>query len=91
MGYIEDMERISVEDRSDKAPSIFESVTLSDAQKIQIDMIRHCFKVLYLNLNALLDNGRYKSLAMTSIEEACMWAVKSVTHEVKLNFDVSED
>jgi len=40
------------------------------------------FKSAYAEVERLIDilpNGRYKALAMTALEESCMWAVKELT------------
>lgn len=39
-------------------------------------------KVAYEHVEHYLDkvpNGRYKSLALTALEESCMWAIKELT------------
>ena len=42
--------------------------------------VREALAVLIDKLDELLPEGRYKSLAMTMIETAAMWATKSITH-----------
>jgi hypothetical protein len=46
-------------------------VILHDAIKKQAEELESLFK--------LLPHGRYNSLAMTSLEEAVMWAIKQLT------------
>ena len=51
---------------------------LSEEEKMRHDQIKDAFSAtekLILELNP----GRYRALALTSLEEACMWAVKELT------------
>lgn len=44
-----------------------------------IDRVKHNLEESSRFLNVVLPEGRHKSLALTALEEASMWAVKSVT------------
>ena len=51
---------------------------LTDAEKELHDKL----KLQYAEVEELIErmpNGRYKSLALTALEESCMWAVKQLT------------
>jgi hypothetical protein len=51
---------------------------LADDEKALHDEI----KAAYATVEALVERlhaGRYRSLAMTALEESCMWAVKELT------------
>lgn len=51
---------------------------LSDDEKAVHDNLKDA----YAEVEALIDqlpSGRYKSLALTALEESCMWAVKQLT------------
>lgn len=44
--------------------------------------LHDALKTAYVYVEQLIDtipNGRYKSLALTSLEESCMWAIKELT------------
>lgn len=43
-----------------------------------MDMLRNVFGGAYELVFDLCPNGRAKALALTKIEEACQWAIKSV-------------
>lgn len=49
-----------------------------EAQGETLDVITEAFKSIALNLDGLLSEGRCKALAFTKLEEASMWAKKSV-------------
>jgi hypothetical protein len=59
----------------------FASLPINDAQAVRIASIRSGFTLLHDTIIAACKPGRYLSLVMTALEEACMWCVKSVTHE----------
>lgn len=59
----------------------FEAVEVVDeTSKLDIADIREAFAGLAGELKGLTPTGRYQSLALTALEEAAMWAIKSVTH-----------
>lgn len=59
----------------------YDAVPISEENQKEIDFIRAEFKRLAAILNTgEPKNGRYVALAQTSLEQACMWAIKSVTH-----------
>lgn len=59
----------------------YDAVPVSEASQKEIEYIREEFKKLAAALNiGEPKNGRYLALAHTSLEQACMWAIKSVTH-----------
>ncbi len=45
-----------------------------------VKLIRWAFSEMYNCFDALLESNRESSLAYTKMEEAQMWAIKSVTH-----------
>lgn len=59
----------------------FYSKKLSDDQLNRVDTVRQNFTQLYDFLDEIIPNGREKSLYITKLEEACMWAVKAISEE----------
>lgn len=60
--------------------SRFEVKELNPGELIPANIARKKTSDLARNYNELLPEGRYKSLALTALEEASMWATKAVTH-----------
>ena len=52
-----------------------------------IEEIREAAKVFYTAVQEITPGSREKSLALTKIEEAAMWANKAVTHNELKNQD----
>ena len=50
-----------------------EEKVFHDNLKLAYENVERCMEVL--------SAGRYKSLALTALEESCMWAVKQLTAE----------
>lgn len=59
----------------------FLSKELTEEQKMIIDVIRGTFRLMFNTLDEHIPEGREKSLYITKLEEACMWAVKAVSRE----------
>jgi hypothetical protein len=53
----------------------------SEEQLATMDTVRAVFADTLTLVDNLLPPGRYKSLAITAIEEAAMWANKAITRE----------
>lgn len=51
---------------------------LSDEEKALHDEIKDAYAAVE-TLIVKLNGGRYRALAMTALEESCMWAVKELT------------
>jgi len=51
---------------------------LSDAEKALHDDIKAAYGAVELLINQIPE-GRYRSLAMTALEQSCMWAIKELT------------
>lgn len=62
---------------------IFGSVEVTTDQQKRIEEVRKSFYDVLLTINDNVLDSREKSLAITKIEEACMWAVKAVSTEKK--------
>jgi hypothetical protein len=54
---------------------------LSEDEKFALEQVSDAFIVLHKELDDTLTDGRYKSLAYTSLETAAMWASKSITKD----------
>ena len=52
-----------------------------NATKPVHDNLRYLFREFAAELNDILPEGRYKSLAMTELENAAMWSHKSVAEQ----------
>lgn len=59
----------------------FHAKALTTEKADRIDTIRQSFTLLYDHLDDIIPIGREKSLYVTKLEEACMWAVKAVAEE----------
>jgi hypothetical protein len=62
-------------------PTTFEYLKPTDAQLQAMEQMRACFRDIAEFLDSRLPQGRYKALVMTALEEAAMWANKSVTRD----------
>lgn len=58
-------------------PTPFDNVQATDEQKAEMDNLRELYNVVYASL-ALIPDGRYKSMALTHLEESAMFANKSI-------------
>ena len=56
------------------------SYNLSPEKEEIVKLIRWAFSEMYNCFDAMLETNRESSLAYTKLEEAQMWAIKSVTH-----------
>lgn len=63
-----------------QAPHPTDRVTPDASSAETIDLVRNTSALLYDLLAAKLPEGRYKSLALTGLEIALMWATKAITH-----------
>jgi hypothetical protein len=59
--------------------SIFEYLKPNADQQETMGVLRTNFAIVANVVDQLVPDGRYKSLAMTALEEAAMWANKGVT------------
>lgn len=51
---------------------------LSEVEKSIHDDVKEAFASVEMQIERI-KSGRYRSLAMTALEEACMWAIKELT------------
>lgn len=56
---------------------MFESVKMNEMQKRNVDAVKSKAEEL-LNIITKTCDGRYKALAITSLEECVMWATKGI-------------
>jgi hypothetical protein len=61
--------------------SKFESKELNEIQLEFIRVLQGKFEELEAMIDEYCEDGRYKSLAMTKLDECVMWANKSISHE----------
>jgi len=59
----------------------FKFVEISEMDAEDVKLIRRAFADLASYLEAKLPDNRQKSVAFTNLEQANMWAVKSITHK----------
>lgn len=55
--------------------------SLTDSDKTKISMIREAFKKCGFAVEATIPEGRYKEQSLMDLEQSCMWAIKSITHD----------
>lgn len=64
----------------DEIENKFNTQTVDSEQTLMIQLKNELFQKLAIGLDLILPNGREKSLVFTKLEEASMWATKSITH-----------
>jgi hypothetical protein len=57
------------------------NVALEEGDKILVDKLRVAFSDLHGVIVNDAPKGRYQSLALTALEQAALWAIKSVAHK----------
>ena len=60
---------------------MFESKVLNEHQKLRVEDIRRDFQALRVTINEHVRDSREKSITLTKIDEACMWAVRGISRE----------
>lgn len=58
----------------------YDSLPLNDGDASKVRDVRDCFSRHADYMDKLCPDGRYKSIMMTKLEEAAMFAVKSISH-----------
>ena len=56
-------------------------IEIDDVQKARIDRVRENFSHMYDMLEILCKSSRETSLAITRLEEAQYWAIKSISRQ----------
>lgn len=64
----------------DEIENKFDIQIVDSKQTLDIQQKNDLFKKLATTLDLILPDGREKSLVFTKLEEASMWATKSITH-----------
>jgi hypothetical protein len=64
----------------DEARALMDAVYVEDKQE-KINSTREAFTKVTTFIMENLNNSREKSLALTKLEEACMWSIKGITRE----------
>lgn len=54
------------------------SNVLDDEQKVKVETVYREFANLARNMDAVIPDGRSKSIVMTNLEQAKMWAVNGI-------------
>ena len=70
-----------MEDARTKASKLVSCTYLSGEQSNRINNVREKYTDLVEFIYNNVKDGREKSLALTKIEEACMWTIKGITRE----------
>lgn len=60
---------------------IFKSQALTLDQCVRVEAVQTSFASLFNTIDKYIPEGREKSLTITKLEEACMWAVKGISKE----------
>ncbi len=70
----------------EKAMELMNAIYSEDEnQKIKIENTRKAFADVTQYILENMKDSREKSLALTKLEEACMWVIKGITREQKDN------
>jgi hypothetical protein len=56
----------------------FKPVTLNPDDQARFDELAREFAALFASIDVRVPPGRYRSLAVTALEQAAMWAVKGI-------------
>ena len=67
----------------------FISKAVSGEQAARIKDIQKAFCTFFDVIDMSIPEGREKSLMITKLEEACMWAIKGITRENRCNYENS--
>ena len=59
----------------------FKAVDITTYQAIKIKAIQSNFEAMFNDIDEYIPEGREKSLMITKLEEACMWATKAIASE----------
>lgn len=59
----------------------FASQRLDDAGAMRVAVVKSGCSLLLKTIEEACPHNRHRSLAITALEEACMWAVKAISHE----------
>lgn len=71
-----------MDDFNETAKKLMSAVYLDDEnQKKKIENTREVFTEVAAFILKNMQNSREKSLVLTKLEEACMWAIKGITRE----------
>ena len=71
-----------MDDFNETAKKLMSAVYLDDEnQKKKIENTRGAFTEVTAFILKNMQNSREKSLVLTKLEEACMWAIKGITRE----------
>ena len=57
-------------------------IAVDEEQNNRIQRIRECFSTIYDEIDLKCKPSRETSLALTKLEEAQFWTIKSITREV---------
>lgn len=63
--------------------SRFDHLSPSEDDKNKIEEVREAFRQLEEVIEKNIGHSRYGALAITSLETAAMWAMKSITHSLR--------
>lgn len=69
-----------------KAPKIsyrFSSQSISPDKVLHIELLRHKFSILEDAIEEFCLDPRYKAIVLTKLEEASIFATKSISHAAK--------
>lgn len=58
----------------------FASQVLTDGGAVRVAVIKSGCSKLLETIEVACPEGRHRALAITALEEACMWAVKAISH-----------
>jgi hypothetical protein len=58
----------------------FASQVLDSGEAARVAVVKSGFSLLLDTIETAVPHNRHRALAITALEEACMWAVKGISH-----------
>ena len=76
---------MNMEQRREVMNRKFKALSVNEDGLVNMNSVRELFRDVGFFIGEVLPEGRYKAMVLTNLEQACMWAIKSITHEGDFN------